>query len=127
MQQAACANPPIIGKIERDETIRERALSGGCMEVGNEFSHYRVLEHIGRGGMADVWSAKDKRLNNARGSRATQLRGARKENTRESAPSCDLSSHGSVPWSVMDRPPHSEPPRTHRIYAKSRSLARSEM
>lgn len=33
------------------------------MEVGNEFSHYRVLEHIGRGGMADVWSARDKRLN----------------------------------------------------------------
>lgn len=34
-----------------------------AMEVGIEFSHYRVIEHIGRGGMADVWSAKDKRLN----------------------------------------------------------------
>lgn len=33
------------------------------MEVGVEFSQYRVIEHIGRGGMADVWSAKDKRLN----------------------------------------------------------------
>ena len=33
------------------------------MDVGVEFSHYRVVEHIGRGGMADVWSARDKRLN----------------------------------------------------------------
>jgi serine/threonine-protein kinase len=32
------------------------------MDVGVEFSHYRVIEHIGRGGMADVWSARDKRL-----------------------------------------------------------------
>ncbi len=33
------------------------------MDVGIEFSHYKVIEHIGRGGMADVWSARDKRLN----------------------------------------------------------------
>ena len=33
------------------------------MDVGVEFGHYRVIEHIGRGGMADVWSARDKRLN----------------------------------------------------------------
>jgi len=33
------------------------------MDVGVEFSNYRVIEHIGRGGMADVWSARDKRLN----------------------------------------------------------------
>lgn len=33
------------------------------MDIGSEFSHYRVVEHIGRGGMADVWSARDKRLN----------------------------------------------------------------
>ena len=32
------------------------------MDVGVEFSQYRVIEHIGRGGMADVWSARDKRL-----------------------------------------------------------------
>lgn len=32
------------------------------MDVGSEFSQYRVIEHIGRGGMADVWSARDKRL-----------------------------------------------------------------
>jgi serine/threonine-protein kinase len=32
------------------------------MDVGIEFSHYRVIEHIGRGGMADVWSARDSRL-----------------------------------------------------------------
>ncbi len=32
------------------------------MDVGVEFNHYRVIEHIGRGGMADVWSARDKRL-----------------------------------------------------------------
>jgi serine/threonine-protein kinase len=32
------------------------------VEVGLEFSHYRVIEHIGRGGMADVWSARDRRL-----------------------------------------------------------------
>src|SRR5690606_31121311 len=28
-----------------------------------EFGHYRIVEHIGRGGMADVWSARDRRLN----------------------------------------------------------------
>jgi len=33
------------------------------MDVGIEFGQYRVVEHIGRGGMADVWSARDKRLN----------------------------------------------------------------
>ncbi|MEZ4670157.1 MAG: protein kinase [Anaerolineae bacterium] len=33
------------------------------MDIGVEFTHYRVVEHIGRGGMADVWSARDKRLN----------------------------------------------------------------
>ncbi len=33
------------------------------MDIGSEFSHYKVVEHIGRGGMADVWSARDKRLN----------------------------------------------------------------
>ncbi len=33
------------------------------MDVGVEFNQYRVIEHIGRGGMADVWSARDKRLN----------------------------------------------------------------
>ncbi|MFN8451345.1 MAG: serine/threonine-protein kinase [Anaerolineae bacterium] len=33
------------------------------MDVGIEFGPYRVIEHIGRGGMADVWSARDKRLN----------------------------------------------------------------
>ena len=33
------------------------------MDIGSEFSHYKVIEHIGRGGMADVWSARDKRLN----------------------------------------------------------------
>jgi serine/threonine protein kinase len=32
------------------------------MDVGVEFSNYQVIEHIGRGGMADVWSARDKRL-----------------------------------------------------------------
>lgn len=32
------------------------------MDVGIEFSHYRIVEHVGRGGMADVWSARDKRL-----------------------------------------------------------------
>src|SRR5690606_6451602 len=33
------------------------------MDVGVEFGHYRIIEHIGRGGMADVWSARDRRLN----------------------------------------------------------------
>jgi hypothetical protein len=33
------------------------------MDVGVEFNQYIVVEHIGRGGMADVWSARDKRLN----------------------------------------------------------------
>jgi serine/threonine-protein kinase len=32
------------------------------MDVGVEFNQYLVIEHIGRGGMADVWSARDKRL-----------------------------------------------------------------
>ncbi len=33
------------------------------MDVGVEINQYVVVEHIGRGGMADVWSARDKRLN----------------------------------------------------------------
>jgi hypothetical protein len=33
------------------------------MDVGTVINHYRVVEHIGRGGMADVWSARDTRLN----------------------------------------------------------------
>lgn len=33
------------------------------MDVGVEINQYTVVEHIGRGGMADVWSARDKRLN----------------------------------------------------------------
>lgn len=32
------------------------------MDVGVEINQYMVVEHIGRGGMADVWSARDKRL-----------------------------------------------------------------
>jgi serine/threonine protein kinase len=32
------------------------------MDIGIEFSHYRVVDHIGRGGMADVWSARDTKL-----------------------------------------------------------------
>ncbi|MAS32481.1 MAG: hypothetical protein CL610_00655 [Anaerolineaceae bacterium] len=32
------------------------------MDVGTNIGHYTVVEHIGRGGMADVWSARDKRL-----------------------------------------------------------------
>ncbi len=33
------------------------------MDIGVEFGHYKIIEHIGRGGMADVWSARDQRLN----------------------------------------------------------------
>ncbi len=33
------------------------------MDVGVEIGQYKVVEHIGRGGMADVWSARDRRLN----------------------------------------------------------------
>lgn len=33
------------------------------MDVGVEVNQYTVVEHIGRGGMADVWSARDRRLN----------------------------------------------------------------
>lgn len=32
------------------------------LEPGSEFGHYRIIEHIGRGGMADVWSARDLQL-----------------------------------------------------------------
>lgn len=32
------------------------------MEAGIRIGHYTVVEHIGRGGMADVWSARDMRL-----------------------------------------------------------------
>ena len=32
------------------------------LEPGSEFGHYRIIEHIGRGGMADVWSARDVQL-----------------------------------------------------------------
>ncbi len=33
------------------------------MDVGAQIGQYTVVEHIGRGGMADVWSARDNRLN----------------------------------------------------------------
>lgn len=33
------------------------------MDVGVEINQYQIVEHIGRGGMADVWSARDRRLN----------------------------------------------------------------
>lgn len=33
------------------------------MDVGVRIGHYVIVEHIGRGGMADVWSARDNRLN----------------------------------------------------------------
>lgn len=33
------------------------------IDVGTVISRYSVVEHIGRGGMADVWSARDLRLN----------------------------------------------------------------
>jgi hypothetical protein len=33
------------------------------MDVGVQIDQYQVVEHIGRGGMADVWSARDTRLN----------------------------------------------------------------
>lgn len=32
------------------------------MKIGDQIGHYQVVEHIGRGGMADVWSARDERL-----------------------------------------------------------------
>ncbi len=32
------------------------------MQVGDQIGHYTIVEHIGRGGMADVWSARDERL-----------------------------------------------------------------
>ncbi|NPV67814.1 MAG: protein kinase [Anaerolineae bacterium] len=32
------------------------------MQVGDQIGPYTVVEHIGRGGMADVWSARDARL-----------------------------------------------------------------
>ena len=33
------------------------------MEIGSVVnSQYTVIEHVGRGGMADVWSARDQRL-----------------------------------------------------------------
>jgi hypothetical protein len=33
------------------------------MDVGVKINQYEIVEHIGRGGMADVWSAQDARLN----------------------------------------------------------------
>jgi hypothetical protein len=33
------------------------------MDVGVVINQYEIVEHIGRGGMADVWSARDKKLN----------------------------------------------------------------
>ncbi|MBN1285733.1 MAG: serine/threonine protein kinase [Anaerolineae bacterium] len=32
------------------------------MEIGTQIEHYVIMDHIGRGGMADVWSAQDTRL-----------------------------------------------------------------
>lgn len=33
------------------------------MDVGEIIKDYQIIEHIGRGGMADVWSARDSKLN----------------------------------------------------------------
>lgn len=33
------------------------------MDIGVVINQYEVVEHIGRGGMADVWSARDRKLN----------------------------------------------------------------
>jgi len=33
------------------------------VDIGTQINQYHVVEHIGRGGMADVWSARDTRLN----------------------------------------------------------------
>jgi hypothetical protein len=33
------------------------------MDIGVIINQYEIVEHIGRGGMADVWSARDRRLN----------------------------------------------------------------
>jgi hypothetical protein len=33
------------------------------VDIGTEINQYQIVEHIGRGGMADVWSARDRRLN----------------------------------------------------------------
>ena len=33
------------------------------VDAGTEINHYLVIEHVGRGGMADVWSARDRKLN----------------------------------------------------------------
>ena len=33
------------------------------MDIGVVIDHYKIVEHIGRGGMADVWSARDNKLN----------------------------------------------------------------
>ncbi len=33
------------------------------MDIGVQINQYQIVEHIGRGGMADVWSARDQRLN----------------------------------------------------------------
>lgn len=33
------------------------------MDIGVEINQYQIVERIGRGGMADVWSARDRRLN----------------------------------------------------------------
>ncbi len=33
------------------------------MDIGTQINQYTIVEHIGRGGMADVWSARDTRLN----------------------------------------------------------------
>jgi serine/threonine protein kinase len=33
------------------------------VDIGTEINQYQIVEHIGRGGMADVWSARDRELN----------------------------------------------------------------
>lgn len=32
------------------------------VDIGTQIQHYKIVEHIGRGGMADVWSARDTSL-----------------------------------------------------------------
>lgn len=38
-------------------------LAGVGVDIGDIIKDYQIIEHIGRGGMADVWSARDSKLN----------------------------------------------------------------